>query len=148
MEIKSCPDDTRALLRECSAGAQMAVESIDRMMPKVRDDRLRQVMTSCRRDHEKYRTDAARLLESYGESENAPPAVARAMSRVKISMKLMGDKADAGAAEITYKGCATGICTLSKCMNKNAGADSSAESIAHDILKCEERTMESVRRFL
>lgn len=148
MEIKTCSSDTRALLLECSAGSKMAIESVDGMISSVGDEGLRQVLSNCRRDHEKTCEKADRLLRGFGEQEGEVPVMARAMSWMKVNMKVNGEKADANAAAITYDGCSSGIRTLTKCMNENPEASAEAKGIAQDIVKCEKQIMEDVRQFL
>lgn len=148
MEIKSCDNDTRSLLLECSAGSKMAIESVDGMISSVGSEGLRQILTDCRKDHEKTGAEADRLLHSFGDEEGQVPAMARAMSWMKVNLKVNGEKADANAAAITYDGCSAGIRTISKCINENPGASPEAMGIAQDIVKYEKQIMEDVRRFL
>lgn len=148
MELKTCSSDTRALLLECSAGSKMAIESVDGMISSVDSDGLRRVLSDCRQDHMKTGEEADRLLRGFGDQEGEAPPIARAMSWMKINLKVNGEKADANAAAITYDGCSSGIRTLTKCMNENPQASEEAKGIARDIVKCEMQIMEDVRRFL
>lgn len=148
MDIKMSGNDTKAVLKECSAGARMAIESIDGMTESVENRELKQIIVDCRRDHESLGAKAEQLLSEMGEDgKNAPP-IARAMSWMKVNVKMNGDEPDPGAAAITYDGCAMGIKTLAKCMNKSPNADGGAMDIANRIIKCEQETMVNVRRFL
>lgn len=148
MEIKSCDNDTRALLRECSAGSRMAIGSIDGMISAVENDKLRGLLNDCRRDHQRTCDEADGLLRRFGEDGSTPPHMARAMAWMKVNLKVNGESADANAASIAYDGCSSGIRTLSKCINENPGAGAEAMELADEIMRCERQTMEDVRKFL
>ena len=58
--------DTIKLLRECDAGAKMAVSSIDEVMEKVSGPGLRQLLQESREHHEKLENAIHSLLCNYG----------------------------------------------------------------------------------
>ena len=45
--------DTVKLLRECNAGIKMGVQSIDDLLPKAEDDRLKDTLSQSKQEHEK-----------------------------------------------------------------------------------------------
>ena len=65
-------DDTCRLLGECDAGIQMAIRSIDEVLPLVESAHLRQQLSNCRRAHEHLRTETHSLLGRY-EAEGKTP---------------------------------------------------------------------------
>jgi len=148
MDLKMSGNDTKAVLRECSAGTRMAIESIDGMIDSVENNELSQILTDCRRDHEHLGEKAEQLLSEMGENGKNPPPIARAMSWMKVNIMMNGDNPNPNAAMIAYDGCAMGIKTLAKCMNESPNAEGGATGIAKDIIKCERQTMENVQRFL
>ena len=44
--------DTIRLLRECDAGVQMGIESIDDVRDQVRDPKLKELLVNCKKEHE------------------------------------------------------------------------------------------------
>ena len=58
-------EDTVKLLRECNSGIKMGVESIDEMLPKVKDSGLRSALEESRQAHGKLGDRTHSLLNEY-----------------------------------------------------------------------------------
>ena len=64
--------DSVRLLRECDAGAKMAVSSIDEVLEKVSGPALKQLLQESREHHEKLENEIHSLLANYGSEEKEP----------------------------------------------------------------------------
>ena len=57
--------DTVKLLRECDAGVKMGTQSIDDVIDKVESDKLRQLLSECKIEHEKLNTEIQSQLDRF-----------------------------------------------------------------------------------
>ena len=57
--------DTIKLLRECDAGIQMGVDSIDDVLNKVRSEKMRECLSQCKKEHQELDAEVQELLEKY-----------------------------------------------------------------------------------
>lgn len=69
---------TRGLLRECSAGCKMAINSFNQIRDYVTDENLKSVLDTYDKKHKKYEETAAKLLEEGGSEEKEPGVMAAA----------------------------------------------------------------------
>ena len=114
--------DTIKLLRECDAGAKMAVTSIDEVLEKVSGPGLKQLLQESREHHEKLENEIHSLLCNYGAQEKEPAAMAKGMSWIKTNMKMSMDDSDATVADLITDGCNMGTKSLNRHLNQFRGA--------------------------
>ena len=57
-------EDTVRLLRECSSGITMGIDSIGEVMTSVKDGRLREVLCDSREKHRSLGLETDRLLDN------------------------------------------------------------------------------------
>ena len=60
--------DAIKLLKECNAGVKMGIDSIAEILDHVQDDNLKQILNSCREEHQKIDSEVHQLLNRYDES--------------------------------------------------------------------------------
>ena len=60
-------NDSIKLLRECDAGVEMGVSSIDDVVPYVKSPALKQLLTVCKEEHEKLEREIRVLLRKNGD---------------------------------------------------------------------------------
>ena len=82
--------DTLRLLRECDAGAKMGVASIDGVIEDVKNQELHDLLQNSKQRHEQLGDRTAQLLSQWHEEGKEPSLMAKSMSSMKISMKMMG----------------------------------------------------------
>ena len=92
--------DTIKLLQECDAGTKMGVSSIDDVLEKVKDEKLKQLLSESKAHHEKLEEDIEHLLEQMGAAEKDPNPMAKGMSWIKTNMKMGWDESDATVADL------------------------------------------------
>lgn len=141
-------EDTINLLKECNAGAKMAVISIDEVLEKVKSESLKRMLEASKKAHEDWGDKTHVLLNEYHDHEKEPGLIAKMMSWIKVNMKLMQNKSDAEAANLITDGCNMGIKSLSKYLNKYGEANQEAKMIAQQLVTLEEKLMVDLRPFL
>lgn len=140
--------DTIYLLKECDAGSKMAVTSIDDMLDKVQDSKLKQLMTESREHHEKLGNDLHSLLIEYNCEEKEPNVMAKGMSWLKTNMKLSMDECDSTIADLITDGCNMGIKSLYKYMNQYPAADHKARELCMHLISIEQELRKGMRDYL
>ena len=140
--------DTIKLLRECSAGIKMGIESIDEVLPDVKNDELRAILERCKREHEQLDGETRDILNDYGDSGKEPPAVASGMSWLKTTFKLTVDPSDATVADLITDGCDMGVKSIRRYLNQYAAAEEKVKQIADRLIVTEEKAQENIKKFL
>ena len=106
--------DTIKLLKECDAGSKMAVSSLDDIMDRLENEKLRKLLNETKDHHAKLGNEIHSLLREYGCEEKEPNPMAKGMSWLKTNMKMSMDKSDATVADLLTDGCNMGIKSLYK----------------------------------
>lgn len=140
--------DTIKLLRECDAGVQMGVSSIDDVLPHVHDKELKQRLEFAREEHVKLDRGLQAHLENCHDEGKDPSPMAQGMSWIKTNVKLAVEDSDATIASLMTDGCNMGIKSLSRYLNQYKAADETSKSIAKHLIALEERMLVDMRRFL
>lgn len=140
--------DTIDLLKECNAGTKMAVSSIDEVMDKVKNPKMRQLLTESREHHEKLGNEIHSQLLSQGGEEKDPGVMAKGMSWIKTSMKLAMNQTDSTVADLMTDGCNMGIKSLHKYRNQYSAADHTAKDICCRLISIEEKLCKDLQNYL
>ena len=106
--------DTVKLLRECNAGIKMGVQSIDDLLPKAEDDRLKDTLSQSKQEHEKLGNQTHELLNEFHDEGKEPHPVAKGMSWMKTNMKMAMEETDHTIADLITDGCNMGVKSLSR----------------------------------
>ena len=98
-------DDTIHLLGDCTAGIDMAMSTMDGLLPEIKDRTLRQKLRESMHDHSRLRSQSISLLQNYGAPEKLPSPMAKGMAWLKTNtrMAIRGD--DTTAAYLVADGC-------------------------------------------
>ena len=140
--------DTIRLLRECDAGVKMGIEAINEVLDKVSDDRLKQILTQSKQDHDKLDTRLQQLLDKYGDEGKNPPAMAQGMSKIKTEIMLTVMPNDSTAAKLITDGCHMGVDSLNKYLNQYKAADEDSKNIAKELIALEAKLAEDIAEYL
>ena len=141
-------EDTVKLLRECNSGIKMGVESIDEMLPKVKDSGLRSALEESRQAHGKLGDRTHSLLNEYHDEGKDPSPMAKGMSWMKTNMKLAMDTSDAAIADLMTDGCNMGVKSLHKYLNQYQAANEKSKEITRKLSTLEEQLASDIRGFL
>ena len=90
-------DDTIKLLRECDAGVEMGIKTLDNVIDDVESDELRKILEKSRETHCKLKGNIAEKLGNYGDDGKEPAAMASFFAKVKSEVKLMSEHPDISA---------------------------------------------------
>lgn len=140
--------DTIKLLRECDAGVQMGIASIDEILDDVQSDGLESLLTTCKNEHVELANEIQSLLSEYHDDGKAPNPMAKGMSWLKTNVKLAVEKSDHIIADLMMDGCDMGVKSLSRYLNQYAAADEQSKKICKDLIKLEDHLSEDLRDYL
>lgn len=141
-------DDTIKLLKECNSGVKTAVTSIDEVFDSVTDHRLKEILTQNKKEHEELGNKTHELLNLYHDSEKDPNVLVKAMSWMKINMKLMTNPTNQEVADLITDGCNMGTKSLTRYLNQYKAADEESKQIARNLIALEERLISQLREYL
>ena len=141
-------DHTILLLKECSSGCKMAMESIDQVLEYVTDDNLYQIMEKSRNRHKELETRARQQLQEYGETEEEPGMMASVFAQFSTHMKLMVKGDSHQVAKIMMDGCHMGVESVSKYLNQYTNASPESRKLAEDLVEASENFQQNLKQFL
>ncbi len=140
--------DTVKLIRECDAGIKMGVTSIDDVLPHVKSEKMREILTSSQKEHEKLRSELETMLSDYHDDGKDPNPIAKGMSWMKTNVKLGLEDSDNTVADLMVSGCDMGVKSLSRYLNEYKAAEEKAKDIAKKLIKIEEQLSKDMRAYL
>jgi hypothetical protein len=140
--------DTIRLLRECDAGVQMGVSSINDVLPYAESDKLKELLENCRSEHNKLDDEIQMHLDRFDDLGKEPNPVAKGMSWMKTNMKLMMHESDHTIADLMTDGCNMGVKSLNKYLNEFAAADEFTKDITKRLINLEEQLAVDLRGYL
>ena len=141
-------NDTISLLRECNSGIKMGVNSIDQVLPYVKDYKLKKNLNACKDEHAVLGDETHKMLLKYNGSTKDPHPVARAMSSMKTMGRMIVNRTDNSVADIMTDGCNMGIKSLNKYLNRYPKADQRAKNIAERLISIEETLTNDLKAYL
>lgn len=141
-------EDTIYLLRECNSGTQMAVYSINEILEDVKDQKLREILTSSKNQHEKLGNELHVLLQKYGDDTKDPGMIAKGMSWIKTNAKLAIDDSDRVCASLITDGCHMGAKTMQRHINQYVAAENKAKELSEDLIRMEENLACELKPYL
>lgn len=140
--------DTINLLKECDAGAKMAVSSIDEVLEKVQDEKLEKLLSKCKTEHEKLGNKIHSLLVEYNSEQKEPSPIAKGMSWLKTNYKIGMDESDSTIADLITDGCDMGVKSLNRYLNQYPTANQTVKDICTDLIGLEELLGKEMRAYL
>lgn len=140
--------DTIKLLRESDAGIKMGVSSINEVLEYTKDEKLREILSTCKNEHEKLNEEMKELLDEYGDEGKEPNPIAKGMSWMKTNMKLSMEESDRTVADLITDGCNMGVKSLHKYLNQYEAANEKSKDITKRLINLEEELAIDIRKFL
>ena len=140
--------DTVSLLQECSSGCKMAMDSIRQIKDKVEDKQVREIMDKYYSGHSQLEAECRQILNDVGAPDKGPGMMAKTMSNISSSVKMMMEDDSKKAAEILTDGCNMGVKSLSGYINEYRNADSKSMAIAEKLRRLEENMAGDLRPML
>ena len=141
-------NDTVSLLKECNSGIKMGVNSIEKVLPYVNDRNLKKNLNACKDEHATLGDETHKMLLKYNASTKDPHPVARVMSSMKTTGKMLVDRTDNTIADVMTDGCNMGVKSLNKYLTRYQKADQRAKNIAQRLIDIEENLTQNLRSYL
>lgn len=141
-------NDTVHLLKECNAGSKMAISSIDEVLDKILNVKLKNLLEESKSHHEKLCDELHTLLAKHESEEKEPNPIAKSMSWLKTNFKMTMDESDATIADLITDGCNMGVKSLNKYLNQYKNADKTSKDICDRLIKIEEKLCKDLTCYL
>lgn len=141
-------EDTIKLLKECDAGVKMGISGIKDVIDKVDDKKLLSIIEKYLKDHEKLEEKIQKELKKFNDDEKEPNPLAKAMSWIKINVKLIKGEHDKVIADLMTEGCNMGIKSICRYLNQYSSAMESIKGLCYDLVEIEENFSKDLRKFL
>lgn len=141
-------NDTIRLLRECNAGVKMGISSIEEVLDKVKDEKLKSLLQTHLDTSHDIMNKTETMLSSYGDDGKDPNPMAKGMSYLKTNMKIALEHTDNTIADLITEGCDMGIRSLQRYVNQYPAADDSSKRIAKELMDAEGHLREHMRQYL
>ena len=140
--------DTIELLRECDAGIQMGIGTLDEVKDHVESGDFKSQLDGYQREYANLQNEIQGLLHKYHDEGKDPNPVAKGMAWMKTNMTIAVDESDEKIADIITDGCNMGIKSLNKYLNQYRAADDRAKDFTKRLINLQERQLEGMRRYL
>ena len=140
--------DTIELLRECDAGIQMGIGTIDEVKDHVGNSEFRAQLDNFQREYAQHQNEIQGLLHKYHDEGKDPNPLAKGMAWMKTNMTIAVNESDSAIADIITDGCNMGIKSLNKYLNQYKAADEISKDFAKRLINLEERQLEGMRQYL
>ena len=141
-------NDTVELLKECDAGLEMAISSLEQVKPEAQADNFKNMLEKYYNNHIKIQKDIDQKLFTHNENVKKANPFAEAMSTMKTNFKLATNHTDQEIADLMIDGCNMGIKSISRYMNQYAGANQDIMQLANDIIVLEQNFSNELRQYL
>ena len=140
--------DTVRLLRECDAGVQMGIASIEDVERFAEKEELKTCLRECKSEHQKLDREIQEQLAKFHDEGKNPNPMAKGMSWLKTNVKLSLDESDSTVADLMTDGCNMGVKSLNKYLNEYEAADEVSKDIAKRLINLEEQLAVDIRQYL
>lgn len=139
---------TETVLKNCYKNAQMALVSLDDVIPKAQG-KLKTELLEERDGYEKLITEAAVLSEKIGIKLDDVGGMKKSMLAASIKMKTMLDDSDSHVAEMTLKGTVMGVTELIRDISENSAfLDKQVLELLQKFREFEENCEEKLKNYL
>lgn len=135
-------------LSEIYKNVKMGADSIINLLPSVKDDNLRSMMTMQLDGYEKYAARAAKALEERGIKAKEENLFTRVSARMGMAINTMIDSTTGHIAEMMIGGSNMGITDMTKLLNGCEPGATEAMRLAREVVAFEEHNLELLKRYL
>lgn len=136
------------LLKECSSGCQMAMESVKKMREYTKDAKLNDLLEVYGEKHRELEGEISGRLRSFGKYESEPKKMAELMAKAEMDVKMLVHPNDHQVAKIMMDGCNMGIQSVSEYINKYTDASQDSQDVAKKLIGIEEDFMQEMKGFV
>lgn len=138
------------LLQDIYSNVKMGSESIINLLPKIKNDDMKMLMTSQLNDYERYAQTVKDQLVLQGAEPKEPSPVSKISAKIGMEMKSIQDSTTSHMAEMMVQGSTMDVTDL---LQKVSAYESSPEcknsiKLAKEIVAFEEKNIEKMKEFL
>ncbi len=141
-------DQNAEFLNYISQNAQMGINTIEQLTPKVEDQAFGHQLKSQLCEYQVINGEAVEQLRQKGQVEKSVPKMQEAGAYMSIAMKTLTNHSPSHISEMMIQGSVMGIIDVTKNMRKYSGASAEAKELAERLLKTEESNIQSLKAYL
>lgn len=140
--------DTIKLLNECNAGIKMAVESLDEVLDKAKNEKLVTILKNSLEEHKKLGNLTHQKLNEFHDKDKEPNPIAKVMSWASTNLKLFTGDVDEKIADIITEGCNMGIKSIARYLNQYPNSREDVKDLVNQVIKIEDDLVHELRPYL
>ena len=134
---------------EIYRNAQLALSSIEDILPSVEDGDIRREICGQQNEYEKISRRAEGLAREMGAEIKAPSPVKKAMMWSTIKMNAAADNSRSNIAQMMIRGTVTGITSLKATLSDGAGVMSGdVRRLMEELISLEEGFERNLKNYL
>ncbi|MBP3370150.1 MAG: hypothetical protein J6L85_05300 [Clostridia bacterium] len=150
MEQQSSAQVTKRFLDSLYKNVKMGADSIIDLMPKVKDQKMREEMTAELEHYEGFSKEIRDILFKNGDEPKEETMMARMGVKMGVAMNTMMDDSTSHIADMMIQGATMGITDTTKLIREyeNSSCAEDALALARKTVKYEEESIERLKKFL
>ena len=136
-------------LDELNKGTSMGKDTIDYVLDKVEEKRLKSILNNQKKEYERLLDKIARIYHKYNDNKE-PHEINRmekAMAKKGVEMRLFVDDSSSKISELFLKGTNMGIIEGRRLLN-NKNIDKRVHSLISEFVNMQEAYVEKLKAFL
>ena len=139
-----------ALLQDIYSNVKMGSESILTLLPKIKNDDMKAMMTSQLNQYEKYAQNVKKMLVEQGVQPKEASPVSKLGAKIGMEMKSMQDSTTSHMAQMMVQGSTMDVTDLLQKVSAYENYPECRESVrlAKQIVDFEEKNIEKMKEFL
>lgn len=140
--------DTIELLRECDAGIQMGISTIDEVKDHAENFDFRTKLDNYQREYAQLQNEIQGILHDYHDEGKDPNPIAKGMAWLKTNVTVAVKESDATIADLITDGCNMGIKSLNKYLNQYKAADGRSKDFTRRLIELQDRQLKEICSYL
>ena len=138
------------LLQDIYSNVKMGSESIINLLPKIKNDDMKLLMTNQLDQYERYAQNVKDQLVSQGVEPKEPNPMSKLSAKIGMEMKSMQDSTTSHMAEMMVQGSTMDVTDLLQKVSAYEASPECRESVklAKEIVAFEENNIEKMKQFL
>ncbi len=144
---RSC---TEEMLEELIKNLEMGKQSINNIIPKVKDTKLTDELTGQLENYAKFCDQAKSMLDAIGGDAKSESIMTKISAKMGIEMNTLMDSSDAHIAQMVIEGATMGITDTIRLVRdyENSNCSEEALSLARQVVSYQEKTVEGMKKYL
>ena len=139
---------TYEVLKECSTGCKMALNSIEQLAVYLKDQDMQGLFCKYKEEYEQIEKEAARLSGGETEEEKISEKAAETFAWISAEVKMMFNDDTSKIAEMMIDGANMGIKSITEKLNRYSEAEKESISLAKKFEKTCEKLIQDMKKYL